>query len=153
MCVEIRMILFYANQHDHFDTCSPGQATLFTHPSQRQLLSVCTVVTSLNYTLHHKQNDRLQRHILHHPNNRSCNEWLSHQLALLNAQFTRAKMITHRLCTSEPSTRRSHRLPSIHNEAALARRYCALRRACCHQQPRVSSPRSSRGRSASAGAS
>lgn len=115
-------------------------------------MSVCTVITSLYNTLHDKQNDRLQRHILHHPNNRSRNQWLSYQLAVLNHQSLTRKMTTHRLCTSKPSTRRSHRLPSIHNEASLARRECTLRCACRHQQSRVSSPRGSRGRSASAGA-
>jgi hypothetical protein len=74
--MHVRIMWCHASQRSHFDLCSPGQASLFTHPSQRQLWSVCTVITSLYNTLHHKQEDRLQRHILHHSNNCSRNKWL-----------------------------------------------------------------------------
>ena len=37
-------------------------------------------------TFHRKRNNRLQRQILHHPNNHFRNKWLLHQLALLNGQ-------------------------------------------------------------------
>lgn len=93
--IVVIVIRYVCEDEDDVVLCKPARSFpyLLARPSSAiyasittPTVSVCTVITSLYNTLHHKQNDRLQRHVLHHPNNRSRNQWLSYQLALLNGQ-------------------------------------------------------------------